>query len=213
MRGAVHNEVFNTDYYRITPAYAGSSPLSFIILPPKRDHPRVCGEQDNSLPCFFLHFGSPPRMRGAAITSLNLSQYVRITPAYAGSSLPRLPHPPSSQDHPRVCGEQKRWQRSLKNMTGSPPRMRGAGSVANVSPWKIRITPAYAGSRRLRGLPGRLLWDHPCVCGEQYRYRTNDQLKAGSPPRMRGAVRNHLLPLELAGITPAYAGSSSGWQP
>ncbi len=70
----------------ITPAYAGKS------LPINRrknrrwDHPRVCGEKAIQSVIGKLNEGSPPRMRGKALTATATVQQFRITPAYAGKS-------------------------------------------------------------------------------------------------------------------------------
>ena len=73
---------------RITPAYAGKRSRENFSENLKKDHPRLCGEK--------RHFpnqnrrlrGSPPPMRGKAyLTSWHVST-ARITPAYAGKSVP-----------------------------------------------------------------------------------------------------------------------------
>ena len=72
----------------ITPAYAGKSIGDALMGLELEDHPRLCGEK--------RHFpnqnrrlrGSPPPMRGKAyLTSWHVST-ARITPAYAGKSVP-----------------------------------------------------------------------------------------------------------------------------
>ena len=69
---------------RITPAYAGkSSARSQFRMNPK-DHPRVCGEKREILKSGGVKKGSPPRMRGKDICTMDDEDGVRITPAYAG---------------------------------------------------------------------------------------------------------------------------------
>ena len=70
------------------------------------------------------------------------------------------------------------------------------------------ITPAYAGKSsryRLISISSR---DHPRLCGEKPHTIRVDQSNAGSPPPMRGKVFLHVMPVQLSGITPAYAGKS-----
>ena len=50
--------------------------------------------------------------------------------------------------------------------------------------------------------------DHPRVCGEKGRTGALDVVQRGSPPRMRGKVRELLFSFHCARITPAYAGKS-----
>ena len=72
---------------------------------------------------------------------------------------------------------------------GSSPRMRGAQVVYNV-----------------------ILWygvDHPRVCGEHLAAHIPGCATPGSSPRMRGALRAERAEGRLAGIIPAYAGSTS----
>ena len=72
----------------ITPAYAGKrlhQGRSHLLY---QDHPRLCGEK-----AFFVGFlreliGSPPPMRGKEMLSVYQIGKIRITPAYAGKSLP-----------------------------------------------------------------------------------------------------------------------------
>ena len=43
-REELHNEVFNTDYYRITPAYAGRISYIVAVYQLIEDHPRIRGK-------------------------------------------------------------------------------------------------------------------------------------------------------------------------
>ena len=89
MRGKVCGHGQGTAPPGITPAYAGkSSFLSGWTLTP-RDHPRVCGEKVEYVVCTGLVQGSPPRMRGKAVSSRSVKFTFRITPAYAGKRLKR----------------------------------------------------------------------------------------------------------------------------
>ena len=109
----------------ITPACAGNSdtlPISPIV---PRDHPRVCGEQQNQITLVDIFRGSPPRVRGTVPIGMQVVYIFRITPACAGnSSLPSSNRKPM-QDHPRVCGEQPMAGTRGRQKQGSPPRVRG----------------------------------------------------------------------------------------
>ena len=73
------------------------------------------------------------------------------------------------------------------------------------------ITPAYAGKSRLMISSMLRTWDHPRVCGEKRIPAIPPMLPMGSPPRMRGKVHDLTEVSTSAGITPAYAGKSSGF--
>ena len=72
------------------------------------------------------------------------------------------------------------------------------------------ITPAYAGKRVFRYLDCFVAEDHPRVCGEKNVEKLKTMWKMGSPPRMRGKDDRQLILCISLGITPAYAGKSSG---
>ena len=85
MRGKVDRQLDVGVHAGITPACAGKSVWQRLPLAQARDHPRVCGEKNQSVENGWTGVGSPPRMRGKAAA-------VDIT-----STLTR--------DHPRACGE------------------------------------------------------------------------------------------------------------
>ena len=104
-RGKVYRE-FGIDISdRITPAQAGKSYVFGPFRPGSWDHPRVGGEKqiggDNGLD----KQGSPPRGRGKGCLESFLATTVRITPAWAGKSMPGDGASGVKPDHPRVGGE------------------------------------------------------------------------------------------------------------
>ena len=96
----------------ITPAYAGKSTLHRDDAPLSWDHPRVCGEKTKIKRPFTVNAGSPPRMRGKVLAARLYDLVNGITPAYAGKSDCLFQHGALFQDHPRVCGEKKKVQKS-----------------------------------------------------------------------------------------------------
>ena len=151
-------------------------------------------------------------MRGKVYLSDRRRSKLRITPAYAGKSVLRCTHFQKKKDHPRLCGEKQIILSHFIFLRGSPPPMRGKDG-ADTKPFaSIRITPAYAGKSsryRLISISSR---DHPRLCGEKPHTIRVDQSNAGSPPPMRGKVFLHVMPVQLSGITPAYAGKSSRYR-
>ena len=92
------------------------------------------------------------------------------------------------EDHPRVCGEKTRrlWKR--RNLSGSPPRVRGKGVSSAINGGISRITPR--------------------VCGEKAGARIAAIIRSGSPPRVRGKERKRGGVVAGSGSTPACAGKS-----
>ena len=74
--------------YGITPAYAGKRILRRLRQISPLDHPRVCGEKAQWKEKSNPRTGSPPRMRGKALSGLLITGQGRITPAYAGKRAP-----------------------------------------------------------------------------------------------------------------------------
>ena len=84
MRGKDQAVKNSNERTRITPAYAGKSPVWTHRTPSCQDHPRLCGEKSTRHKSSFLLKGSPPPMRGK-VWKLTFENYKeRITPAYAG---------------------------------------------------------------------------------------------------------------------------------
>ena len=72
------------------------------------------------------------------------------------------------------------------------------------------ITPAYAGKREIRETDAKIDQDHPRLCGEKKVVRSEWNNHTGSPPPMRGKEEWLDQFGMMSGITPAYAGKSSG---
>ena len=90
----------------ITPAYAGKRLSLFFTPLCCRDHPRVCGEENDPDARSGSIKGSPPRMRGRVLRHKQHIRLIRITPAYAGKSWSPRARRSTLPDHPRVCGEE-----------------------------------------------------------------------------------------------------------
>ena len=125
MRGKVSKNKHRGTGAGITPAYAGKRHLSFFAKRCGWDHPRLCGEKTRSAAVHDLTQGSPPPMRGKETPDCPNVASDRITPAYAGKSLPCLSSFPARRDHPRLCGEKEIPSDGFLYPTGSPPPMRG----------------------------------------------------------------------------------------
>ena len=84
--------------------------------------------------------------------------------------------------------------------------MRGKDVGADVAPFGVGITPAYAGKSCAGRCRGHQRQDHPRVCGEKTMMAEALQSIGGSPPRMRGKEQRSPKPQDAGWITPAYAG-------
>ena len=127
MRGKGLGNPFSHRQVGITPAYAGKSSSFFAISSACWDHPRLCGEKPQTAVLFLRRSGSPPPMRGKAVSSLVSSTLSRITPAYAGKRAASSFSTCRAWDHPRLCGEKAVQRGDISGMSGSPPPMRGKG--------------------------------------------------------------------------------------
>ena len=90
---------------RITPAWAGKSPMIHTIRIYTWDHPRMGGEKHHIRADGCKDRGSPPHGRGKVLQDLCDTYALGITPAWAGKSslLWFLLH--GYKDHPRMGGE------------------------------------------------------------------------------------------------------------
>ena len=84
--------------------------------------------------------------------------------------------------------------------------MRGKVAAVQKRVNQLRITPAYAGKRRLVQSVYIVYGDHPRLCGEKLFMDGEYGARIGSPPPMRGKVTLDDFSHEQLRITPAYAG-------
>ena len=132
-----------------------------------------------------------------------------ITPACAGRSAGDHSAPAMHRDHPRVCGEKGSFRYALRDLGGSPPRVRGEACSLSPAVDMPRITPACAGRSDAQHRRCFKWQDHPRVCGEKKRARLTRSWSTGSPPRVRGEAGDLEAVQRDLGITPACAGRSA----
>ena len=93
--------------------------------PASPDHPRMRGEDRHTCLRHTWQNGSPPHARGRPRTSSLRSGTFGITPACAGKTRDNNVFGGSSQDHPRMRGEDSTGLPPRKASIGSPPHARG----------------------------------------------------------------------------------------
>ena len=87
--------------------------------------------------------------------------------------------------------------------------MRGKVLREGLREHRLRITPAYAGKSEEIDRDAEIQRDHPRICGEKFDASVKEEVKAGSPPHMRGKGPMCGSDNITTRITPAYAGKSS----
>ena len=167
----------------------GKDNIFVAFLHKNRITPAYAGKSTRKLSRLLIFSGSPPPMRGKArFTALTVT-CLRITPAYAGKSSFLLTICQSIKDHPRLCGEKLHPAGSSISGRGSPPPMRGKGFLIPTGMKLRRITPAYAGKRRISSTDTLPVQDHPRLCGEKHDCTALPACLYGSPPPMRGKAK------------------------
>ena len=151
----------------ITPAGAGKRLVVYALAGVEKDHPRGCGEKCLSRPFSQPLWGSPPRVRGKAITVKQGNAVRGITPAGAGKSCWPRWFRIVRQDHPRGCGEKRDFLANFFATLGSPPRVRGKVIRQVYGDFVDGITPAGAGKSFSSLAVLSSAWDHPRGCGEK----------------------------------------------
>ena len=149
-----------------TPAYAGKTCAAPSWIARPRDHPRVCGEDQDDYDATVIDEGPPPRMRGRRLRVCFALKALRTTPAHAGKTSRLRWREHCFGDHPRACGEDFASASAVSASTGPPPRMRGRRHQTARLPRLIGTTPAHAGKTSWEPCPARYEWDHPRACGE-----------------------------------------------
>ena len=152
----------------ITPACAGKRSFQFLKDNIEEDHPRVCGEKNSVKQTMESFQGSPPRVRGKALSTFSSSVPAGITPACAGKSRKASLQSIRQRDHPRVCGEKAKSITVVTFLLGSPPRVRGKARFYFHRQSVDGITPACAGKSALYSIRRNPSEDHPRVCGEKF---------------------------------------------
>ena len=154
----------------ITPAGAGKTKEKQPKQPPRKDHPRRCGENASSVFIPALLPGSPPQVRGKLCGKSKQNAPFGITPAGAGKTI--------SASFVSI------------GIKGSPPQVRGKLGKRIGNAVFSGITPAGAGKTQVLANGGNTDEDHPRRCGENFHPLRSELATLGSPPQVRGKLFN-----------------------
>lgn len=125
MRGAQRKGTSIELNCRITPAHAGSTKFLQNINEMDRDHPCSRGEHCFLSQALNFKLGSPPLTRGALKLTPKHPLFLRITPAYAGSTYLYQKMLIKERDHSCLHGEYTIILQIFLKIPGSPLLTRG----------------------------------------------------------------------------------------
>jgi hypothetical protein len=194
---------------RKTRACAGTTPPATSRPPSTPEDPRVCGDDLRAERGQPAERGKTPRVRGRPVGAAVAAGAPGKTPACAGTTAPGISVTSSSEEDPRVCGDDGATKASIYAQTGRPPRVRGRRVDDRAAPHLQGKTPACAGTTL--SIPDRptSAREDPRVCGDDETTQAVTLCHGGRPPRVRGRrdVVGGAYPDR--GKTPACAGTTS----
>ena len=154
------------------------------------EHPRVRGENSEVIQLLRTTLGTSPRARGKRWVEPISVATGRNIPACAGKTT-TAPYPSATtQEHPRVRGENNALRGDVKTITGTSPRARGKLLDDVTNGFERRNIPACAGKTGIMGAPGGSGKEHPRVRGENVGETYESFVTSGTSPRARGKRPN-----------------------
>ena len=198
----------NRQEHRITPARAGTTSKYLKSSVLSRDHPRSRGYHYSVRPRNRPLLGSPPLARVPLRNTRSIRPPCRITPARAGTTSSVHPPVQSAQDHPRSRGYHISRFEAVQGSQGSPPLARVPQPFRSLFFFKIRITPARAGTTCSCHRCLQEVWDHPRSRGYHVDHQHESGILVGSPPLARVPQPRAPIAQMSPRITPARAGTT-----
>ena len=192
----------------LIPACAGKTSDFYAAIISSPAHPRVCGENKESLSLAGLLSGSSPRVRGKPFACFLAVLRPGLIPACAGKTRRVDSKARRRRAHPRVCGENTRAASPPKAVWGSSPRVRGKRGRSVKASFLTGLIPACAGKTGAARGRRRVETAHPRVCGENGGPLTLWVIGPGSSPRVRGKLRRSRRRRGGFGLIPACAGKT-----
>ena len=193
----------------LIPACAGKTASPPAGSPPRGAHPRVCGENCETLAVSGTTRGSSPRVRGKLKGSSPFRSTFGLIPARAGKTSIRSYRAILTAAHPRACGENLPEPAGPEMNRGSSPRVRGKPRLSCVLPSLLGPIPARAGKTSLVVQEDSGMRAHPRACGENLAGDEDLHGWSGSSPRVRGKRDRRRNRDRSTGLIPARAGKTS----
>ena len=165
----------------IIPARAGFTEFGLYFNVIGADHPRSRGVYLTTAPAIMLSVGSSPLARGLPGEPCGPVHELRIIPARAGFTLPRVPFGAPELDHPRSRGVYSLFAEYHANGGGSSPLARGLHQWDEFLTICSRIIPARAGFTIVAPGRRRRIPDHPRSRGV-YTWRSLESQRSPTLP-------------------------------
>ena len=147
-------------------------------------------------------------MRELPIMTISRAIGRRITPARAGTTLPKHAAGFLDRDHPRTCGNYLTAPLRHLLLEGSPPHVRELLYIELDEYGERGITPARAGTTSIKLGVGTEREDHPRTCGNYRMAKVRTLVAEGSPPHVRELPSAWPNQHCRRRITPARAGTT-----
>ena len=193
---------------RLIPAWAGKTEAGDEKGSTFEAHPRVGGENEETMRPKTFAGGSSPRGRGKRQPSRLCHRRSRLIPAWAGKTAVRRGGGHVRPAHPRVGGENgEKWDTATPR-GGSSPRGRGKPGQGSCYRAWVRLIPAWAGKTWSMILLSVMGPAHPRVGGENAIITDPPYGIAGSSPRGRGKQSAPAWEQTGRGLIPAWAGKT-----
>ncbi len=206
-RGREGQEVPHRQVQRTTPAGAGTSASPATAAPACSDHPRMRGDEDETLVQRAVLPGPPPQARGRGHGPHRLGPQRGTTPAGAGTRAGSRAGRSRPGDHPRRRGDERRHRPPGAHRRGPPPQARGRASRMHKVMIPAGTTPAGAGTSMPDPLERARAADHPRRRGDEVLKTRPAAAHPGPPPQARGRATHEFIGDDLDGTTPAGAGT------
>ena len=149
--------------------------------------------------------GSSPLTRGKLSQISCGEAVVRIIPAHAGKTFPRVELNHHETAHPRSRGENYAWCGAFQVWGGSSPLTRGKPGIARLARNRRRLIPAHAGKTGRRCPPWDPTGAHPRSRGENGKTTLVGPLQVGSSPLTRGKPSAKVTTSLSLGLIPTHA--------
>ena len=208
-RGKLTEAITSKDTTRLIPAHAGKTRGHRRRSARMPAHPRSRGENIIGVVSARSPAGSSPLTRGKREVRDELSRHVRLIPAHAGKTCPRLSAPTTRRAHPRSRGENRLRGLITYGRHGSSPLTRGKRACTWGSLWLVRLIPAHAGKTPTWRTSRLITPAHPRSRGENGDGADTSVARLGSSPLTRGKPPLASVQPYFTGLIPAHAGKTS----